>query len=521
MPNSNYISSVFVYDYGDLICLAPELFILFNLLAAVVYFAAYAGRNMHGSFFMAMYYYLGLYVLVAFFLSLQTTKLWYGQPLPILGAYLIHDELAIYAKATIYFLTFICGIISRPYFKVYPFKAFEYVVIAGLSIIGSTLLVSSFDLTGFFLAMELTSFCLYTLAASRFNSVYAVEAAIKYYVQGSFASGIFVFGLAMFFSMTGTTNYYAGQAIIMYSYMHFYHYIFDFMYLFSSMLLMLTLPLFKIAAAPFHYWIADVYEGSPLPVTAFFSIVIKFVMTISLVRIVGTLFKFWMCFFRDVLIFYALLSILIGTFAACAEQRIKRILAYSSITHSGYLIIGLIPAYFESFGAVIEYAFIYAITNLLIFAFLMACVIEAKTPQDRQIIFVSDLGLISNKSFFYGVCFSVAMLSLSGLPPFAGFFVKFNILYNFWSFGYCKITAFIIMYSVISTYYYLRFIKCLFFSNNVKQIHLILMDKTNKLIMFLITSFISAYPIIEFIINAFCLQLGASATAYFLPRLNY
>jgi NADH-quinone oxidoreductase subunit N len=510
---------MFYFNPQHLTVVAPELFILVNLLFSVLYFAAYAGRHMHSSLFMTMYYYLGLYLIGAFVLTLLTVNQ-FPQPSILLGGYIIHDYLSIYAKLTVFILTLLVGLISRPYFKVYPFKAFEYIVIAGLSIIGCTLLVSSFDLMGFFLTMELISFCLYTLAASRFNSVYAAESAIKYFVQGSFASGVFVFGLAMFFSMTGTTSYYFGQAIINNSYAIVHTYIFDFMYFFISMLLMLTLPLFKIAAAPFHYWIADVYEGSPLPVTAFFSVVVKFVMTIALVRLVGTLFKFWMCYFRDVLIFYALLSIVIGTFAACAEQRIKRVLAYSSINHSGYLLLGLVPAHYGALGSVIEYSFVYALTNLVVFAFLMLCVVESKTLFDRQMIFVSDLSLLSHNNYFYNICFSIALLSLAGLPPFAGFFIKFNVLYNFWLLDHTMLITFIVLYSVFSVYYYVRFIKCIFFSTNLKEVELVVRDKLNYFIIFCITVFTIVYPFIQIFISTICYKLGISATADALPRIK-
>jgi NADH-quinone oxidoreductase subunit N len=258
----------FYFEFDHLIYIAPEVFIILSLLFAVIYFSAYAGRHMSNSYFMTAYYFLGLCIIIAFFLTIILAY-FLPQPTIILGGYVVYDSLTLYTKLVVFVLTNFTGLISRPYLKVFPFKAFEYVIVTGKAIASSSALLASFDLAGFFVTMELVSFCLYALAAARFKSPYAVEAALKYLVQGAFISGIFAFGLALLLLLTGTPNYLHVKEILIDSYAIIHNQMFDFVYFYITMLCLLSLPLFKIAAAPFHYWIADVYEGSPLPVTAF------------------------------------------------------------------------------------------------------------------------------------------------------------------------------------------------------------------------------------------------------------
>jgi NADH-quinone oxidoreductase subunit N len=267
----------------------------------------------------------------------------------------------------------------------------------------------------------------------------------------------------------------------------------EFIFFSTASVAILALPFFKVALVPYHFWIADVYEGSPLPITAYFSIVIKLVMVASVIRILYSLLLSVLPILKYIILLYALSSIVVGVLSALAEQKIKRILAFSSISHSGYILIGLVPMKYSSLGATINYTLIYALTNVIIFAFLLMTIGAKSYNTRRAIVYVSDLGLLKNTNFFLGLCFSIALLSFAGLPPFAGFFVKFYIFYELWFAGYTLSVIIMIIMSLISTYYYLRFIKCLFFSLNRKVVQLTQTSFLNKTIIILSTFFLSFY----------------------------
>lgn len=520
---------VFENNFFDLLNLIPEIYLLTSVVYSLIYLSFYAGRSMHFVYFKVVFVFMQLSMFLCFLLHILNAYVWPANTLQVyLGGYLISDPFSFFFKSFISFLALLCGFISYSYYESQNTRTYEYMLLSVFSLMSSMLLMSSYDLISFYLTMELISFCLYTLAASRFNSVYSVEAGIKYFVHGCCVSGIYVFGVALFFLMTGTTNYYN-------LHLHLNNFFADFVkitffaeinaleliFLAIAISSTLILPFFKIALVPYHFWVADVYEGSPLPITAYFSIVVKAVMAVSVIRMLYSLFLSFLPLLKYFLLFFGLASVVIGGLSALSEQKIKRILAFSSIGHSGYIILGLVPMKYSSLGASINYVIIYALTNILIFAFLLAAVSVKTNSLNRYVVYVSDLGLLKNTNFFLSLCFSIALLSFAGLPPFAGFFAKFYIFYELWLAGHTFSVILMILMSFISTYYYLRLIKCLFFSPNLHSAYLVQNNLVNLMVIGLLAFFLVFYSLWAAQVNLISINLGVSIVPLHLDEYYF
>jgi NADH-quinone oxidoreductase subunit N len=500
----------------DFYFILPEFYLWSTAIALLSYMILITGRYMHFYFFrtallfvllilfftfvilVAMYYFNYLLFFSDF---LQKNNFIGSIQTKCLNEYLVFDQFTLFFKIFVIFLTFVTVLASFDYFKIHVIRAFEYPILILFVTLGSLLLISSLDLIGFYLTMEFISFCLYTLASSRYKSIYSAEASIKYFVHGCCVSGLYVFGTSLFFLSTGTTNFYSVATAVFngVEYGKLEHeladaYVSGVSIFFIAAVLTSILPLFKVAVVPYHYWIADVYEGSPMYVTAYFSIVTKFVMVIALIRFFFSVLPIFLFHLSEVFLFYGLVSVIVGVLAALTEQKIKRVLAYSSISHSGYIILGLMPYNFGGLIASLDYIIIYAFTNVIIFIFLLACLSTVPGQYKKHIIFVSDLCLLQRQNYLAASCFAIALLSFAGLPPFAGFFVKFNIFTMLWNSGYTVCVVILIIMNLISTYYYLRFIKCLFFSPNNFAVHNLFISPTNYFVMLIFTSFLIFYP---------------------------
>jgi NADH-quinone oxidoreductase subunit N len=249
-------------------------------------------------------------------------------------------------------------------------------------------------------------------------------------------------------------------------------------------------------------------------------------MTASVIRMLYGLFLSFLPLLKYFLLLFGLISVVVGVLSALSEQKIKRILAFSSIGHSGYIILGLVPMKYSSLGASINYVVIYALTNVLIFAFLLATISAKIGNLNRYVVYVSDLSLLKNTNFFLSFCFSIALLSFAGLPPFAGFFAKFYVFYELWLAGYTFSVVLMILMSFISTYYYLRFIKCLFFSPNLRSTYLVQNDLINKVVIGLLAFFLVFYSLWAAQINLVSINLGVPIVPlhldeYYLQYLDF
>ncbi|MDX2083109.1 MAG: NADH-quinone oxidoreductase subunit N [Rickettsiales bacterium] len=379
---------------------------------------------------------------------------------------LINNSFTIFAKAiTVTLLTIVILFSLNFLFFVQKISA-EILALMMISAVGAMVLISANDFLTFYLALELQGLALYLLAALNKKSAKSSEAGMKYFVLGSLASGILLFGISMIYGFSGTINFSALSEL--YSSAQNSANEVPIAVMFGFILVIIAM-FFKIAAAPFHMWSPDVYEGSPTIVTTFFATVAKFAASIVLIRLISTLTLGWIGM-NKILVLVALTSIVVGSFGAIAQKNIKRLLAYSSISHIGFVILGLAAFNKEAVIASVFYMVIYAVLALGSFGFLnlIRSTDEQKAGceddlENDKIFNISSLSGLAKTNPFMAFSLAALMFSTAGIPPFAGFFSKFYIIMAALRSGFMIPAIIAILVSVISAYYYLRIVKIMYF----------------------------------------------------------
>ncbi len=337
---------------------------------------------------------------------------------------------------------------SNQYIKDTKINQFEYPILIIAATLGMFVMVSSNNLIGLYLGIELQSLSLYVLAALNRDSVKSTEAGVKYFVLGALSSGLLLYGCSLIYGFTGSTNYYTIAT-------NFDSH--NIAFLFGLVFILVGLA-FKISAVPFHMWTPDVYEGAPTSVTAFFALAPKVAGFGAIIRILyvafGNVFHEW----QTILIFISVASMILGAVAAIGQTNIKRLMAYSSISHMGYGLAGLATGINEGVSASILYIFLYVVMNIGSFV----CIIIMK----RKNIYlenIRDLSGLSKNHPVIAFSFTVILFSLAGIPPLAGFFAKFYIFMAVVKANLFALAIIGLIASVISAFYYLRIIKIIYF----------------------------------------------------------
>jgi NADH-quinone oxidoreductase subunit N len=325
----------------------------------------------------------------------------------------------------------------------------ELVFLTLSSCLGMMILVSAVDLLTVFIGLEMMSLSLYLMIGMSHEQKLSKEAAFKYFILGSFASAIFLFGMAYIFGTTGTTNIlnFIQQASTLVQT--------NTLFLFGMTFVIIGFC-FKVSIAPFHAWTPDVYQGAPTPHSAYMATAIKTVSFAAFLRLIATKSLVGSENLFDVLQWLAVITMLVGNVAAILQNNLKRMLAYSSIAHSGYILVGLITAGVSEdgvFGAssVIFYLLSYSLMTMGAFA-----IVSIMEKNENSSIMVDDLAGFAKNRPVLALCFSAFMLSLAGLPPFLGFFSKFYLFNAAIGEGLIWLAIWGVINSVISVYYYLR-----------------------------------------------------------------
>lgn len=348
----------------------------------------------------------------------------------------------------------------------------EFIALLMISTVGGMLLISSNDFLTFYLSLELQALPLYLLAAINRVSKKSSESGMKYFILGSTASGLILLGISFFYGFSGTTNFTqatqlylanpAPPAVVL------------------GFILIVTGMFFKISAAPFHMWTPDVYEGSDTIVTTFFATIIKFTSVLVLVRLFLEVSNGWIGVDK-VLIAVAIASMLVGSFGAIKQNNMKRLLAYSSIGHVGFVILSLSSLSLEGVKACVFYMFIYACLALGSFGFLNL-IFGLKKPNKNltedethdKIYDISSFSGLSKTNPIMAFFLAVLMFSTAGIPPLAGFFSKFYVISAVAKSGHIIPAVLAVLFSVISAYYYLRIVKIMYFdAPNENQVEFI------------------------------------------------
>jgi proton-translocating NADH-quinone oxidoreductase chain N len=389
---------------------------------------------------------------------------------------LILDQFAYYCKLLLLVSTASTLLMSLQYFQTnHTYNAsFECIVLILLSTCSMLLMISAYDLIAIYLAIELQSLCFYVIAASKRTSEFSTEAGLKYFVLGAFSSGILLFGCSLIYGFTGMTNLEQLAKLVQSSDLDTITQLdiqngqFDRITANVNLFLCHRLGivfvavgfLFKLTAVPFHMWAPDVYEGSPTFITAFLSIAPKIALLASMVR-VFTQTCFYDPTWQQLFVLCSLASMILGAVAGLAQTKVKRLLAYSSIGHVGYLLIGLACGTIEGIQALLIAVFIYVLMTVNVFAVVLSL------PQNRQ-QYISDLSALAhnNRNPILALTLSLTLFSYAGIPPLAGFCSKFYLFFAAQACGATVLALVGVLTSVISCFYYIRFVKIMYFDTD-------------------------------------------------------
>lgn len=368
-----------------------------------------------------------------------------------MGGMFIDDSISRFGKYLIFGTGIGALLIAWPYLKTHGIANFEYSPLIILSILGMCLMVSAHNFLSLYMGLELQSLALYVLATFKRDDLKSSEAGLKYFVLGALSSGILLFGISLLYGMTGTIDFEGLRSFFITNYPTPTG---------ANIGLIFTLAAlgFKVSAVPFHMWTPDVYEGAPTPVTGFFSVVSKIAGLILLTRVLYTPFIGMAADWRSFVMFLAIASMLLGSFAAIMQDNIKRLMGYSAIAHAGYALAGLTTASLEGVMAVLIYLAIYSLNVLGIFA-----AIVAMRRNNAQIENIADMAGLSRKQPVLAFLFALLMFSLAGVPPLAGFYGKFYIVMAAVRSGLFPLAIISVLSSVVAAYYYLRVVKVMYF----------------------------------------------------------
>jgi NADH-quinone oxidoreductase subunit N len=386
---------------------------------------------------------------IVLLLIVAALEIWLpGDKLVTFGGSFVVDAFAKFMKVLSLIAAAAVILLSLHYFRREGQERFEYAVLILFSTLGMMVLVSAADLIALYLGLEMMSLALYVLAASNRDSVRASEAALKYFVLGALSSGMLLYGASLIYGFTGTVTFSGIAAAAKAGNIGL---IFGLVFLFAGLC-------FKVSAVPFHMWTPDVYEGAPTPVTAFFASAPKVAAIAIFIRAAVGAFPGILAEWQQILVFVAIASMALGSFAAIGQRNLKRLMAYSSIGHMGFALVGLAAGTPEGVQGVLVYMGIYVTMTLGSFA-----VILAMRRGDLMVEEIGDLSGLARTNPALAFFLALLLFSLAGIPPLAGFFAKYFVFLAAIKAGLYGLAVIGVVTSVVGAYYYLAIVKVMYF----------------------------------------------------------
>ncbi len=370
-----------------------------------------------------------------------------------------YDNFAVAFAGLTIFSTFLIILLSKDYFERISQNVAEYYTLILFALAGVVIMVSFQNLSMLFMGIEIMSVSLYILAGIRKRDTFSNEAALKYFLMGAFATGFLLFGIALVYGATGSFNLEeiatavnSGQNKPI---------------LYAGIAMMLVGLSFKVSAAPFHFWAPDVYEGAPTLITSFMSTVVKTAGFAAFLRLFMVCFASVSEFWAPILATMAVLTLIIGNITAVYQQSFKRILAYSSVSHAGYMLLAILALGNQSANAIFIYAVAYSIASITAFAVLI------RVKQERGAEDVASFNGLAKTNPFMAFALTVAMCSLAGIPLTAGFFGKFYLFSTALS-QYMWLILVAIIGSMVGIYYYFKVIIAMYMRENEQKVAIVL-----------------------------------------------
>ena len=362
----------------------------------------------------------------------------------------VTDDFSRFMKTLTLIGSTVAIILSVHFMRVEKIERFEYPILVLLATLGMLMMISANDMIALYMGLELQSLALYVVAALNRDSVRSTEAGLKYFVLGALSSGMLLYGCSLVYGFTGATGFEqiasaaTGEQVNL-------GLIFGLVFIIAGLA-------FKVSAVPFHMWTPDVYEGAPTPVTAFFAAAPKVAAMAMFIRAMTAAFPNITPDWQQIVVFISIASMVLGAFAAIGQNNIKRLMAYSSIGHMGFALVGLAAGGKEGVKGVVIYLAIYLVMTIGTFA----CIL-AMRRRNGTVETISDLAGLARNNPMMAFVLAMLMFSLAGIPPLAGFFAKFYVFLAAIQAGLYPLAVIGVLASVVGAYYYVRIIKVMYF----------------------------------------------------------
>ena len=471
---------------ADLTIILPEILLSLYAMAALL-FGVYTGKDKVAP--LLTWTTAGAVVLVAAWIGLN------GEGANAAFGGMFHDDaFARFSKVTILLSAAAVLLMSQEYMERRGLLRFEYPVLVTLSVVGMMVMVSAGDLMALYMGLELQSLALYVIASLRRDSLKSTEAGLKYFILGALSSGLLLYGASLVYGYAGTTLFSgiiaaAGEGQMSLG------------LLFGLVFVMSGLA-FKVSAVPFHMWTPDVYEGSPTPVTAFFATAPKMAAMALFARVLHDAFGGATADWQQILALLSVLSMFLGAIAAIGQRNIKRLMAFSSIAHMGYALMGLAAGTMFGVQAMLVYMAIYVTMNIGTFAFILSMEKDGQPVTD-----IAALNMYAKREPGRALAMLILLFSLAGVPPLVGFFGKFYVLRAAYDAGLAWLAIAGVIASVIGAFYYLRIVYFMYFGDEGEELD---GGKSPVLWAFLMAS---AGAMLFGVVNLFGIEGAAAAAA--------
>ncbi|MET0942319.1 MAG: NADH-quinone oxidoreductase subunit NuoN [Mesorhizobium sp.] len=426
--------------YSSLSLATPELIIAIASMALLM-IGVYAGERANAA--------VSVIAAVVLFVAAGWILLYPAEGTAFGGAF-VSDPFSRFMKVLALLGSGVTLVMSLGFAKAEKFDKFEFPVLILLSTLGMMVMISANDTLALYLGLELQSLAIYVLAAINRDSLRSTEAGLKYFVLGALSSGMLLYGISLVYGYTGNTSFDAIAAALSAADRQ--------LGLVFGLVFVLAGLAFKISAVPFHMWTPDVYEGAPTPVTAFLAAAPKMAAMALTVRATMGAFAPIAADWQQIIVFISIASMALGSFAAIGQQNIKRLMAYSSIGHIGFALVGLAANSETGVRGVIIYMLIYLVMTLGTFAFILAMRRNGQNVEQ-----IDDLAGLSATNPMMATILTILMFSLAGIPPLAGFWAKWYVFLAAINAHLYTLAVIGVLTSVVGAYYYLRIIKIMWF----------------------------------------------------------
>jgi len=432
------------FETSDLLQVLPEIFIL-SMACIIMVVDLYVKQENRGITYMLSQFTLVVAGVIIFVMPATETVYAFNNTV-------VHDQMSDILKMVVFICTFAVFLYSKEYLRARNIYKGEFFVLALFAVLGMMILISAHNLLTIYLGLELMSLSLYAMVALHRDSTVATEAAMKYFILGAIASGMLLYGMSLLYGISGSLDLAEINKALTLAHSD------DKLIIAFTIVFLIVGVAFKLGAVPFHMWIPDVYDGAPTAVTIFIGTAPKVAAFAMLIRLLvdtlGPLHSEW----RDILIILAVLSMAIGNIVAIAQVNLKRMLAYSTVSHVGFLLLGVISGTQLGYAASMFYTIVYVVMGLGGFGMILF-MSRAGFEADK----LTDFKGLNERSPWFAFVMLIFMFSMAGVPPFLGFWGKWFVLKEIVSAELTWLAVVAVLFSVVGAFYYLRMIKIMYF----------------------------------------------------------